>query len=287
MDNPSPENDSADRAMRRLKFWAAMALWILAIFVAIELASIFYRCSPVEIFDYAVTYIGRLEWLDQFQTLITGITAGIIAWLAVRETRRSVQRQIEQAQSAETARLAKEEARQRAWLKANLAITSLAVANMLDYARANFDALWLQWHRNPNRSDAGNPQQFKSIPEGIVPIFKELIEAMELNDRKTLPMIELLRIIQRQDTNLGHRQREHAFTRSHDGDDFDVMLQAEIYARTYALALYAQDHSKEIPDHIWTKDIRMALHDLGVGASVISTLPWMLNQDRRWDEYPT
>lgn len=237
------------------KFWLGFSCGIVAITIAIEIVRAFATHETEAIFFGATEWLGRFQWLYEYQTLITGLAAVYAAYFSVS----AIYDQIRQAKEIEVDR-------KNAKLAAARAVLPLSLSTISDYAsicaRICHDML-LQCRNEHYPRDLPIPD-FPSVPDNAIGTIKELIEFVDESERPVFA--RLAGKIQVQSARLrGLRQdvSRHTIINQNSIEDYAVDA-CEVYARCASLFDYARFESDSLPLCVASEDVMRAVHNVGI-----------------------
>jgi hypothetical protein len=241
-----------------------------------------------ETFFRIVFWLGSLNWVYDYQTLLTGTGAVVAAYFSVREIRRQI------AASESTARMQIESAekleaeRRDARKSANLAVSPMVLSSICQYAEANAPILEILLsktieQRLPNDVDFAD---FSSIPIGVIEALKELVEVLSVEQRWCFQ--RLLFSLQVEASKLSalkpNLMRGTIVTKSNL--ESLILGQASVYAEASALFSFGRTSGLEIPTPITNADISAALFLLGLHGIRDDLIErYKLNEAKVWNPY--
>lgn len=254
----------------RLHFLAGVAIGIFILAVCIEAVRAVYARGLVCAFDGVLWWIGTFQWLEDYQTLITGIAAVIAARLSIQ----TIERQIKQADEAAKSQLAQveriESERKEAKRTAVRAMLPLSLSSLSDYAQTCGLTLYKLHVAAPEPNvpvfeyQPQGDTEFPPLPDDAIATIKELIEFS--NPELVRLLSELAAKVQVQSSRLRGLKRALAAnsTVSKHSIEAYTLDAAEIYARCSSLFDYGRFKTERLPNKLTTADISSAIHNIGI-----------------------
>lgn len=255
--------------------------------MAIEVVRGIYHQGAQGAFFATVAYIGRLTWLSDFQTLLTGAAAVAAAFVSVREVRRQIRkadqvarRQLQHEKDMEAARVSAKEVAARS-------VLPLALSDISDYSEACSRSLENVLSQCVNRrlpTTASIPA-WPEFPMGAIDVLREVIEHSSGYSRQSCAnLVGTLQV---------HRSRLHGLQRNVNKPghitlslniERYIVDTAEIYAQASALYEYARRPELERPATVSFKDVGTALKLLSVDPLIEDQLVerYDLTSNSRW-----
>lgn len=262
---------------------------ILALCVAVVAVSKIATFGE-ETFLKVVFWLGDLNWIHEYQTLITGTGAIIAAYFSIREIRRQIaaSENLVQLQIASAEKLESE--RREARRLANVAVSPLILSSICQYAEKNasvIDDLLTKVAEGRLRRET-SLKQFAAIPSGAAEGLKELVEV--LGPKERLSFQNLLVSLQIESSRLSGLQRDHdrgAIILRANLESY-LLGQAAIYAQAEALFDFGRTSGLHPPSPVLRTDVARALFLLGlhhISEALVDR--YNLSEPRVWKPYKT
>ncbi len=247
------------------KFWLGFSCGIVAIAIAIEIVRAFATHETEAIFFGATAWLGRFQWLYEYQTLITGLAAVYAASMSVRTIRDQIkasdlaaQRQIDHSAEIEKNRNDAKNAAARATLP-------LTLSTICDYSENCGSRLYnlLLSHPSDEAIKANDIPQFPPVPSNAAGELKEMIEYCQPSERPYISSI--IREMQVQSSRLRGMSSDSRKGSIRRTDVISYLADSvEIYARASELFEFARDPHAQVPSSVSSNSVSTAVHVMGV-----------------------
>lgn len=250
----------------RGQFWLGFGLGLTLICAAIEILRAIKGYSVPEIFFALTKYVGRFEWLEAYQTLITGAVALVAAILSVQAIRSqidasnaSTQKQIDHDAELERRRLDAKRDAARAMLPMALTVICEYAENTARLLIHQIDVC-----RNGRLEKAYKFPEFPTVPSEALLLLRDVIEYSDPDRR--IVFAKLIQRIQILSSRIRGLPDESRNTRGVSELNLEAYLvdSALIYAQASDLFSYARFEVGVINTTINSSEIKTAFSLLGV-----------------------
>ncbi|WP_322885434.1 hypothetical protein U8C32_08565 [Sinorhizobium medicae] len=251
------------------QFFIGLFSGVFAAAIAINIACIFAELPPKQVVILSIRWLGGLSWINEYQTLLTGIAAVVAAFISVAHIRQ----QIDQTAQIERDRIEGRKFSARAMLP-------LALSKICQYAEESGQVVHLLMrHVQEEQVVIPNPRPvIPTIPEEALTVLRDLVEHSSQSERRYY--FKLISALQVQNSRLsgilydiqGHGSLVPTAL------NFYALDAAEVYAYASGLYEYARDWDKTVPSGITESEMETAIHLVGFWAEEGDEL---FNQARR------
>lgn len=273
----------------RAQFWVGFVLGILSISVAIETVIKVSERGATGAFFSTLEWIGTFQWLQDYQTLITGVGAVCAAWLSVRAIRDQIKssedaanKQIKHSADMEATRVDAKRAAARA-------VLPLALSTLTEYSTETSEKLVnvLQQCNEGRFPKTAILPSFVEFPEEIISSIKEMIEYAAPDDRnyfwQTLLRVQVLRARLKGLTD-AHLKPHSNITKNNI--QAYILDSVEITTRAGALFDFGRGAKDRPPGFVTRDQMQSALRFVVIDEAEIYEIveKYDLKGDRRWGE---
>jgi len=248
------------------QFWIGLGAGLTAICAIVEVLKAITAHSGAEILFAVTKYVGRFEWLETYQTLITGGVALLAASMSVQAIRLQIdasnaatQKQIDNDVELERRRLEAKRDAARAMLP-------MALTVICEYAESSARLLIHQIDLCKNGRLERNYKfpEFPSVPSEAILFLRDAIEYSDPAHR--IVFARLIQRIQILSSRVRGLPSESRRSRGVPELNLEAYLvdSALAYAQASELFLYARFEVEAISPSIDRKEIRTAFSLLGI-----------------------